>query len=194
MTGFRKLAGAAAMAAMLMASTAPAMARGPGWGNPGWGGGGWGGGHRRHRGDGISGGDVLAGILILGGIAAVASAASKKSQERQADRYPEPEDDVYVNEGNGDEGYRAPGRIQNEDAAVDACAIAAEQEGARDGRTAQVRDVEDVITVSDGWNVSGTLETRNGYRDTRRDTEGFTCTVRGGQVVDVRMDGALALR
>lgn len=188
MTGFRKLAGTAAMAAMMITATAPAMARGPGWNGPGWGG------HHRHRSDGISGGDVLAGILILGGIAAVASAASKKNQERAADRYPEPEDDGYVDEGNRDETYRVPGRIQNEDAAVDACAIAAEQEGARDGRTAQVRDVDDVIAVSEGWNVSGTLETRTSYRDTRRETQGFTCTVRSGQVVDVRMDGALALR
>ena len=193
MTGFRKLAGSAALAAMLITTAAPAMARGPGWGNPGWGGG-WGSGHRRHRGNGISTGDVLAGILIIGGIAAVASAASKKKQEREADRYPAPEDDGYIDEANDNEPYRTPGRIQNEDAAVDACAIAAEQEGSRSGRTAQVRDVDQVIAVTDGWNVSGTLETRNGYRDTRRDTQGFTCTVRTGQVVDVRMDGELALR
>ena len=43
-------------------------------GRGGWGRGGWGG--RHHHDDGIDGGDVFAGLLILGGIAAIASAAS----------------------------------------------------------------------------------------------------------------------
>lgn len=50
----------------------------------GWGGGygGWGGYRHHHHGDGIDGGDVLAGILILGGIAAIATAASNNSRDR----------------------------------------------------------------------------------------------------------------
>ena len=64
----RKSAGAAVIAALLATSATPALARGPGgWNSGGWGGhyGGWR--HRRDRG-GISGGDVLAGILIIGGV------------------------------------------------------------------------------------------------------------------------------
>ncbi|MCG6119605.1 MAG: hypothetical protein MEP44_03065, partial [Blastomonas sp.] len=50
-----------------------------GWRNRGW----------RGRNRGIDGGDILAGALILGGIAAVASAASNSSRNRNGpnDRY-----------------------------------------------------------------------------------------------------------
>jgi hypothetical protein len=50
--------------------------------------------HWRHR-DRVDTGDVLAGILIIGGIAAVASAASKSSRNREAND------------------YRYPGRLQD---------------------------------------------------------------------------------
>src|SRR3546814_5987608 len=59
-----------ALAAFAMSAT-PVLAHGYG---------GWGRHYHRH-GDGIDGGDVLAGLLIVGGIAAIASAARKSAKE-----------------------------------------------------------------------------------------------------------------
>lgn len=75
-----------ASAAALSMMASPAMARPRGWG------GGWGGQWGRHH-DRVDAGDVLAGILIIGGIAAIASAASNagKQKVRKPDyRQPEP--------------------------------------------------------------------------------------------------------
>jgi len=211
MTRLKTLAGSAVIAALLATSATPALAR-PGWGGNGWGGGGWGGGrhHDRHRGGGGDG--LLAGILILGGVAAIASAASASSRDRQQQRddYPVPDafpedadpvldvpddsrpDDALPDEAARD--YRSPVRIANEDEAVDACAIAAEEEGGRDGRTAQVGDIDRVDAVGGGWNVTGRVDLRQGYHDTSRQSESFTCTVRDGQVASVRLTGGVALR
>lgn len=51
-------------AALLVAASAPAEARGR-WG------------HHHHRNDKLTAGDVIGGLLLIGGIAAIASAASK---------------------------------------------------------------------------------------------------------------------
>ena len=196
MTRFRRFAGSVALAALLATSATPAMAQRGGWG------GGWGGGrhHDRHRGGGGDG--LLAGILILGGVAAIASAASANRDRQQRDDYPVP--DAFPEDAEPvldvpdasarDDVYRSPVRIGTEDQAVDACAIAAEQDGGRDGQTAQVRDVDRVDAVGGGWNVSGRVELRRGYRDPSRQTEDFTCTVRGGQVASVRLTGGEGLR
>ena len=48
--------------------------------------------HRRHREDGIDAGDVIAGALIIGGIAAVLSATSKDRRDEPADDYYQPDD------------------------------------------------------------------------------------------------------
>ena len=67
---FRIGAGLASAAALSLAAT-PALARDWGWG-----------GHHRHR-DRVDAGDIIAGVLILGGIAAIASAASRYSRSRR---------------------------------------------------------------------------------------------------------------
>src|SRR5690606_28171444 len=80
---FSRAAAALAMAAALSLAATPAMARGYGdWGH-----------HHRHRGGGVDAGDVFAGLLIIGGIAAIASAASKQNRDqRERDvRYPAPD-------------------------------------------------------------------------------------------------------
>jgi len=82
------------------------------------------------------------------------------------------------------DGYR--GNINDENAAADACAIRAEQ---RFGQGTRAR-IDDVIRTRDGYDVRGSLETRG--RD--RDDERFSCTVRYGQVEDVRVDGGYAYR
>lgn len=102
----------------------------------GWG---WGGGHRHRR--GTTAGDILAGVLILGTIAAVASAASKAKQRRSyPDRYPYPD-------RQGD--WRTSGP-QGLDGAADLCLREIE-------RDARVREVSRVERSAGGWLVTGAM-------------------------------------
>ena len=166
------------MATAALAMTAvPVAAEAHGrWDRGGWGGRGW----HRDRG-GIDGGDVLAGILILGGIAAIASAASKAEKKRngsQDDGYRyRPEDDrrddrpdgYRPDDGRNDNRLGAGSRGLNE--AVDNCVTEAERGG-------DVEEVYDATRNGDGYRVSGTL--RNGDR--------FSCDVsrEGGVLLDIR--------
>jgi len=158
-------AAALAMAAALSLTASPAFARG-GWGH-----------YRHHHGDGIDGGDVLAGLLVIGGIAAIASAAAKKNQERREADYRYPDRDYRSQ----DDGYYVPpagGRDRDQDGerygaasgdingAVDDCVAEIERGNRR------VDSVDSVNRESDGWRVQGTVEGRP-----------FACTVdRDGRV------------
>jgi hypothetical protein len=157
---------------MLATSVTPAMAQGFPGGFPGGGygnsGRGWNDGYRRHRDRGVSAGDVIAGVAIIGVIAAIASAASKSK-----------------NRG-GDDSYR--GNINSEDQAADACAARVEQYY---GNSARVRSVDDVQRTRDGYSVRGTVNL-NDRND--RSTQRFTCSIRYGQVEDVRVDNGYAYR
>ncbi|MBD3773840.1 MAG: hypothetical protein IE921_09675 [Rhodobacteraceae bacterium] len=114
--------------------------------------GGWG--YRRHR-DRVDAGDVLAGVLIIGGIAAIASAASKsKQRETYREPYPRPYNSRY----NSDQGINR---------AVDACMGAIE-------RDVRVDSVDSVARNANGWQVSGRLY--NG--------DGFTCSVGSNGAID----------
>jgi hypothetical protein len=152
--------------AMLATSVTPAMAQGVyggfGYGNHGYDRG------RRHHDRGISAGDVIAGVAIIGVIAAIAGAASK-SNNRSRDRGSE-------------------GNINSEDQAADACASRVEQYY---GNNARVRSVDDVQRTRDGYSVRGTVN-MNDRND--RNTQRFTCSIRYGQVEDVRADDGLAYR
>jgi hypothetical protein len=150
---------------MLATSVTPAMAQGfpgGGYGNQGYGNRGYDRGRRHNR--GISAGDVIAGVAIIGVLAAIAGAASKSS--------------------NRNRGYE--GNINSEDQAADACASRIEQ---RYGNSARVRNIEDVQRTRDGYEVRGTVETND--RDDRGNQR-FTCSIRYGQVEDVRIDSGYA--
>ncbi len=122
-------------------------------------------GHRRHRGR-IRGGDVLAGILILGGIAAVASAASnnKRNNDRYRDRDYRNDDRRYDNRRNENrrEEYRNDRRSDNRgdrgtgsmDQAINSCSDAAERKAGRDARVSEIRSV---TKDGSGWRVEGNL-------------------------------------
>ena len=127
-------------------------------------------GHRHH--DGIDAGDVLAGVLILGGIAAIASAASNANKNRdyrdQDYRDGDYRDRNYPDDRNdyrgGEQDSYSTGR--GIDDAVDSCVGEIE-------RKDQVDSVEGVQRSAGGWAVDGTL----------RDGRSFTCTIDGsGQV------------
>ncbi len=152
--------------AMLATSVTPAMAQGyPTYGyNDGYGSRDYYR-HRRHN-RGVSAGDVIAGVAIIGVIAAIAGAASKSN--------------------NRNDSYR--GNINSEDQAADACASRFEQ---RYGDSARVRNIDDVRRTRDGYEVSGTIETND--RDDRN-SQRFSCSVRYGQVEDVRIDSSFAYR
>ena len=165
-----------AAAAMLATSASPAMAR------------------HYHRDRGIDAGDVIAGVLIIGGIAAVASAATKNNRDRQRTRYPDrypdyrgdyryPDRDYrtrddryrdndyrYGNDRDSDD-YRGSGLIDN---AIETCVGEVE----RGGR--QVDTVEAANRQGDDWRIEGTMT--NG--------SGFACTIgRDMRVRNATVDG-----
>ena len=127
-----------------------------GWGRNGWGNrwnGGWG---RRHN-DGIDGGDVLAGVLVLGTIAAIASAASKNSRDkreqdvrRQGDDSWRYGDDTRNDSRSADMNRPSDlGRSVSLDNAVDTCVADVERGSNR------VDTVDNVNRQGDGWRVEG---------------------------------------
>jgi hypothetical protein len=169
----KALVGTVAAGAVAMASATPAMARDNG---------------------GISTGDVIAGALIVGGIAAVAAAASDNDNYRQV-RYRH--------------GYNRAGDPRG---AVRRCVQAAERGASRYswGGRAKVTDIRDVDAKRDGYKVKGRIavNTRNhnwrsGWGNDWRgwnnryngyDAGKFTCKVRYGRVVDLDFDGIRGLR
>ncbi len=117
----------------------------------------------RHHRDGINAGDVIGGLLVIGAIAAVASAVSKPSQPRS---YPAP----YPNRSSGYRGDSRYNGSQGIDRAADMCVREIE-------RDVRVNGVDAVERSGDGWLVSGSLY--NG--------DGFTCRVgQDGRIDDVK--------
>lgn len=170
----------AAMASALLPLASQAQAR-PGWNGGGWNGGGWGGGRGWHRDRGIDGGDVLAGILIIGGIAAIASAANNAQRDREVVR---DGDHRYRQDNAPRDNYRrdnwptgnqggdfARGATRSIDDAVNRCVDEASSKG-------EVDEVYDASRSANGYRVSGTL--RNGDR--------FSCDINaeGGVLLDLR--------
>jgi hypothetical protein len=156
MARLNRFAAATALAAAFSLAATPAMARGY---HHHW--------HRWHR-DRIDGGDVLAGALIIGGIAAIASAANNRDrEERQPVPSPVPQDrQGYANDG----AERSVGL----DRAADMCAEAVERGSNR------VDSVDNVTRDGDGWAVSGALV----------GGAGFSCRIgNDGQVQGVNVGG-----
>ncbi|RYY34000.1 MAG: hypothetical protein EOP59_16915 [Sphingomonadales bacterium] len=149
-----------------------------------------------NRGGGISVGDIIAGAVVLGGIAAVASSIGRGGNYRSDERY-------YRN---GSYGY------YNGDprAAVEQCVSAANNDARSRGyRYAQVTQVRNVDDTNYGWKIKGNLQVdgnggyyqnsryddrynNNGYYNNgrygyqRADTGSFTCWIDRGRVS--RMD------
>jgi len=122
--------------------------------------------HRRHHGDGIDAGDVLAGVLILGGIAAIAGAASRSEREQRypppPPPYPDERQDYRSDDGRG---------IDN---AVGMCVDAIERGPDR------VRTVDSAARTGEGWTVAGSLERG----------AGFTCRIdNDGRIRDIDLGG-----
>lgn len=173
----KALAGTVAAGAMAMTSAAPAFAR------------------DRHD-NGISTGEVIAGAVIIGGIAAILSSGNK---DRYNNRYDNRNDRRYDNRRNGSR------------AAVERCAAAAERDARRYGyNRANVTQIRDVDQTRYGWRVKGNIvvDTSRGYnnrgyngRYDRNDRRGysqdagrFTCEISRGQGAFVDFSGIRGLR
>ena len=154
----------AAVAALSMVAS-PAFAQS--WG--GWGGD-WGSDWGRRRSH-VDVGEVLAGIVILGGIAAIANAASQNHRDRRRDdrRYPRQRANGYDNDN--DQQWQQNGGL---DHAVSRCT---EEVSRGSGRSATA----DVINRDgDGWRVQGRTDAGRP----------FTCSVDGnGRIRNVGVDG-----
>ena len=142
--------------------------------------------------DGISTGDIIAGAVILGGIAAIASATSKDRYRGYDDRY------RYR------DSYRGGGSPRS---AVERCVNAVERDARRSGyRYADVTQIRDVDSTRRGWRVEGRLVVDgNRYRGdrygrydrydrydrnyNRADSGKFTCYIERGRVADIDYRG-----
>ena len=174
-----------AAGAMAMTSASPAYAR------------------DRHD-DGIDAGDVIAGALIIGGIAAVASSIGK---DRGYD---------YRTNGYGYDDYRYGDRYDNNRygnsrQAVEQCVNAAERNANRYsyGGRSKVTDIRKVDRKSYGYKVEGRIAVNTRSNDWRRgwgndyrgydnrysgyDSGKFKCEVRYGRVTDLDYSGIRGL-
>ncbi|MBV7266738.1 hypothetical protein [Erythrobacter ani] len=155
------------------------------WGRRGWRRGGW---HRRR---GIRGGDILAGVLILGGIAAVASAANNNRRHRdrdvvivdRRDRDYDRRDRDYDRRDNR-RGYNAS--ASGLDNAVDQCVRQIE-------RDVRVDTVDGVDRTAQGWVVTGALFNGEGF-SCRIDNEGRVDDINYGSFRGSSFDPDAAVR
>ena len=164
---YPRFAAAVAVCAAAMLAAGPVLAHDH---HGDWGGG-WG-----HHDDGLDAGDIFAGLLVLGGIVAIASAASGASKNAHAGAYKTPPERAGGNYGND----TRPQWQQHDsagigiDSAVDRCT----EEVARG--TSRVDRVETVSRSGEGWRVAG-----------RASSGGqFACTVDAdGRIRSVTLDG-----
>ena len=178
-----------AAGAMAMASAAPAQAQ---WRD-----------RDRDRG-GIDAGDIIAGALIIGGIAAVTGAIGNRNRGYDGRVY----ERGYGNDRYG-YGYDRRGDPRQ---AVEQCVYAAERNASRysyRGSGAKVTDIRSVNNKRDGYTVKGRIAVNTNNRDWRRgwgndyrgwndrysgyDAGRFTCDVRYGRVVDLDYSGIRGL-
>lgn len=112
--------------------------------------------HRRRHNGGVDAGDIIAGVLVLGGIAAIAGAASKADRrDRDYRSYPEqrpyPEDPRYRSPSEPYRGdYQSSTQSDGMGRAVDMCVAEVE-------RSAEVGTVDNASRTGEGWFISGEL-------------------------------------
>lgn len=166
--------GAATAGAMVMSAT-PAMAR------------------DRYDRDGIGAGEIIAGAVVLGGLAAILSASDN---DRYGDRYDGRYRDDYRGRYDNDPRYGYGydyGRYGNSRSAVSQCVNAVERGSRRYGNT-DVTQVTSIDRKRDGYKVKGRVVVRDGYggrwgRGGYYDQGKFSCDVRYGRVQDIKFSG-----
>lgn len=198
------LIGAAVVAAVAASSIAPASARD----------------HRYGRGDGIDAGDVIAGALIIGGIAAIASAANNdRDYDRDYDArdYDRSRYGDYRYDRRGYDDYAGRYNRGNSRQAVEQCVRAAERSAGRYSYgDANVTDIREIRRTNRGYEVRGRVAVNGMGRDWRDgdrrygngwsgdyrgwndryrgyDSGTFKCRVDYGRVVDLDFSGIRGL-
>ena len=152
----------------------------------------------RNRDRGVDAGDIIAGAVIIGGIAALAGAFDNDRDDRRYrdSRY---RDRDYRGDNRGyDNRYNRGGRDRAEQA-VTRCIRAAEGQAYRAGyRYARVTEIRDVDRGRRGFEVQGRIEVGdrgNGYRGRGGFDRGrFTCDLSRGRVNYIDFDNIRGLR
>lgn len=150
--------------------------------------------------DGISAGEVIAGVVVLGGLAAILSSGNDRDDRYRDDRYYR--DNRYNNDARYGYGYDYR-RYGGSRAAVNQCARAVERDSRRYGRT-QVTQITSIDRKRDGYRLKGEVVAdlgrdrgsygrdpynRGRYASDRYDRGRFTCEVKYGRVQDVKISG-----
>jgi hypothetical protein len=136
--------------------------------------------------DGISAGEIIAGAVVIGGIAALAGAfdGDRDRWDRRGDRW---------DRGHGwDRGGWGIGPR----AAVDRCVRGAENQARRFGgyRFADVIDVRDIDRTRDGFRVRGRIDVGGGWGRRGSDRGNFTCRIDGRGPPRIDFSGIRGLR
>ena len=139
--------------------------------------------HYRHwNGDGVELGDLVVGAIVIGGIAILVSEIARARD----------------NDGTifGNDRKR---RSSAENAAVEACASAAQRRVREEGHNGRVRDITDVQRLGDSLRVRGVVVYRpsgDWSRDGGYDWSSarFTCSYTLGRIDYVRLDDGYAWR
>ncbi|RIV89182.1 hypothetical protein [Aurantiacibacter zhengii] len=153
--------------------------------------------HRDRDRGGISAGEVIAGAVVLGGLAAILSSGNN-------DRYDRYDRRDYRGS------YR--GGYDNGRYAVEQCVREVERYAQRrTGSRAEVYEIRDVDRERRGFEVDGRIAVRDnrryrndrrgwgrgdyrrGYRNDGWDEGRFSCDIRNGRVVDIDIDGIRGL-
>ena len=169
--------GTVAAGAMALATATPAVA-----------------GDRYDRDRGIDAGDVIAGAVIIGGIAALAGAFDNDDRYDRRDRRYDRRDRRYRDSRYGyDRDYYPRGRQ-----AVERCIRVAERRAKRWGgwRYADVTRISDIDRARFGPRISGRIEVEGnrGYRGRNYDRGRFTCWYDRSGRVQVDFRGIRGLR
>lgn len=167
--------GTVAAGAMALASATPAAAQ------------------DRHRDRGVDAGDVIAGAVIIGGIAALAGAFDNNDRRDRNYRDRNYRGDRYNTRHNGNRGYN-----RGAERAVERCIRTAERQARRFGgwRFADVTQVRDIDRTRYGFRVQGRMQVQgsSNYRGRNADRGRFTCYVERGNRPQIEFRGIRGLR
>lgn len=137
---------------------------------------------RRHRDRGIDAGDVIAGVLVIGAIAAIAGAGRDRDRHRERDyRDRDYRDRDYPDRDYRGDDYRNDRRSESESRGMERAADMCVEQVER-GRD-RVEDISEARRTADGWRVSGTL----------REGDGWSCWIdNDGRIRNVDIGGPTA--
>lgn len=141
------------------------------------------------RNHGPSTGEIIAGVAIVGAIAAIASSGNNNDRRYSDRNY---RGDRYGNDRYSESRFGNRYRHMNQRQAVNLCARAAEHGATNYGR-AHVTDIRDIDRTRYGYRVKGRIQVEQGrsrYQRSRYADQGkFTCYIEGNRVSNVQYSG-----